>query len=166
MPRKTPSILRKKKPEGAKESPLDPMSASAWALGAIATARVVELIDLLKISIKHGSAAAALREQLGAATALTPCALVQDARTTPRRAWSYQDYLLIVQVCTALRKIVVDDVDFVPPGEFGLFDTVRENAANAVIAFSKEVEKYTKLIKRERAMERLSGEKSQRRGAR
>jgi hypothetical protein len=156
------SVLRKKSTPEA----FDPVSAATWAAGALATARVNELIALIALSYEYKNRSANLRAQIDAATALTPCSTQRDARTKPCQRWSFQDYLLAFQVCEALRKIVVDGVEFVPNGKFELFDTARVAAANAVIAFVDEVEVYTKLIRRERAMERLSGTESLRRGLR
>jgi hypothetical protein len=161
MARPSP-LLRKKKVEET----FDPVSAGAWAAGAKATAKVLELLKLLRINPAYYHEATPLFEQLNAATALSPCAVKSDARTKPRRQWSFQDYLLTVRVGEALRKIVVDGVDFVPKGQLGLFDTMREDAAKAIIVFVDEIEKYTTLVKRERAMERISGTESLRRGLR
>ncbi len=154
-------LLRKK--PSAQLDLFDPVSAAAWAAGATATSKIVALLALLDLSPRYREQAAPLQKQLVAAAALTPCAVVRDARTKPKRRWSFQDYILTVQVCEALRSIVVDGVDFVPRGEFAPFDTTREDAALAVIAFVDEIEKYSKLVKRERAMERLSGTESLRR---
>ena len=158
-----PTPLLRKKPAD-KAVTYDPVSAAAWAAGAKATAAVIDLIDLLKLNPTHAKTAKTLTEQLEAATALTPCAIKKEARTQPKRSWSFQDYLLTVRVCEALRTVVVDGVDCVPRGTFDLFDQTRERAAQAVIAFIDPIDAYCTLVKRERAYERLSGNQSLRRG--
>ncbi len=152
-------LLRKKKTE----RPYDPVSAEVWAAGARATAALIEVIDLIAISQKYSGHHKPLRAQLAAAVTLTPCAQEREARTRPAFEWTFNDYLSAVRVAQALREIVVTGVDFVPTGEFGLFDTLREKAAKAIIDFNATIENYTKLVKRDRAMERLSGQKSLRR---
>lgn len=158
-----PAPLLRKKPSSEPET-FDPVSAAAWAAGAKATAAVIGLVDLLALNPNHKQVAKDLTAQLETAAALTPCAVKSDARTKPRKRWSFQDYLLTVRVCEALRDIVVDGVQCVPPGSFSLFDSTREEAAQAVVAFVEQIEAYAKLVGRERAYERLSGEKSLRRG--
>jgi hypothetical protein len=157
-----PAPLLRKKPADKIVS-YDPVSAAAWAAGAKATAAVVELIDMLKLNPSYSGTAKALAEQLEAATTLTPCALKKEARTQPARSWTFQDYLLTVRVCEALRGVVVDGVDSIPHGAFGLFDQMREKAANAILDFIAPIEEYRDLVKLERAMERLSGNESLRR---
>lgn len=158
-----PAPLLRKKPSSKPET-FDPVSTTAWAAGAKATAAVIGLVDLLALNPKHKQVANDLTAQLEAAVALTPCAVKSDARTKLLKRWSFQDYLLTVRVCEALRDIVVDGVQCVPPGAFGLFDATREEAAQTVVTFIEQIEAYEKLVKRERAYERLSGEKSLRRG--
>lgn len=158
-----PAPLLRKKPS-IKVPVYDPVSAAAWSAGATATAAVLALIDLLRISPAYHHEATPLYAQIEAATALSPCAIKSEARTQPAHVWSFQDYLLTVKVCEVLRDIVVDAVDFVPAGSFGLFDSTREAAAKAIVKFIEQIEVYTKLVGRERAMERLSGNKSLRRG--
>lgn len=155
------SLFRKTK---AVVEEFDPVSAATWAAGARATAKVLELLDLLKMSAAYGHKATPLFEKLDKVTAFTPCARTRDTRTKPRRTWTFQEYLQTVKVGETLREIVVDGVDFVPLGEFSLFDTMRNDAATAIIAYVEEIEKYTTLVKRERSMERLSGTESLRRG--
>lgn len=154
------SLLRKK-PNVVKV--LDPVSASAWAAGAKATAATVSVIDLLAISHSHKKLAKDLTGQLEAATTLTPCAVKSGARTSPKKAWSFDDYILTVKVCEALRLVILESVERVPCGVFSLLDTTRETAANEIRTFAEEVETYAKLVKRERSYERISGNKSTRR---
>lgn len=159
-----PAPLLRKKPS-AQLDMFDPISAAAWAAGAKATAAVLALIDILRMSPAYHHEATELYTQLEAAAALTPCAIKSEARTKPCKQWGYQDYILTVRVCEALRSIVVDGLcSEVPPGTFRLFDTTRETAAQAVIAFVDPIEAYAKLVRRERAMERISGDESLRRG--
>lgn len=152
-------LLRKKKTEKT----YDPVSAEVWAAAARATACVVEVFEIIAINGKYGDRYKPLCDQLAAATALTPCAQVKEVRTQPGAEWTFDDYLMAVRVAQTLREIVITGVDFVPTGEFSLFDALREKAANAIIDFNATIETYTKLVKRERAMERLSGRKSRRR---
>jgi len=155
-----PAPLLRKKPAVVS---YDPVSAAAWAAGAKAAAAVVEMIDLLKLNPRYSGTAKALTEQLEAATALTPCALKKEARTHPARSWTFQDYLLIVRVYEALRDVVGDGVGSIPHDAFGSFDEMRKKAANAILDFITPIEEYRNLVKLERAMERLSGNKSLRR---
>lgn len=152
-------LLRKKKTEKI----YDPVSAEVWAAGASATALVVELFEMIGVSHKYGDRYKPLCDQLAAATALTPCAQAKEVRTQPPKMWSFNDYLSAVNVAQALREIVVTGVDFVPAGEFAPFDALRDKAATAILDFNTKIETYTKLVRRDRAMERLSGEKSLRR---
>jgi hypothetical protein len=158
-----PAPLLRKKPS-AQLDMFDPVSAAAWSAGATATAAVVAVVDLLALSHAHSKLAKDLTAQLEAATALTPCAVKREARTKPRKRWGFQDYILTVQVCEGLRSVIVDGCDQIPQGQFALFDATRETAAQAIIAFIDPIEAYAKLVKRERAMERLSGNESLRRG--
>ena len=154
------SLLRKK--PNVVET-FDPVSASTWAAGAKATAATVSVVDLLAISHSHKKLAKDLTGQLEAATALTPCAVKSGARTSPKRSWSFDDYILAVKVCQALRVIILESADRVPHGAFSLLDITRETAANEIRTFAEEVETYAKLVKRERSYERISGNKSARR---
>lgn len=158
-----PAPLLRKKPSTQLDM-FDPVSAAAWAAGAKATAAVISLVDLLKLNPAYRQVAQDLTVQLEAATALTPCAVKSEARTKPRKQWNFQDYILAVQVCEGLRSVIVDGCDCVTRGIFSLFDTTRETAAQAVIAFVDSIEAYGKLVKRERAYERISGNESLRRG--
>jgi len=157
-----PAPLLRKKP-GTQTDMFDPTSAATWAAGAKATAAIVSMIDLLKLNPNHAQTARDIATQLKAATALTPCALTRDARTKPYRQWGFSDYVLAVKVYEALRDVFAEGVKRVPPG-FDLFDSTREAAAQDIIAFAESIEVYAKLVKRERAYERLSGERSGRRG--
>ena len=157
-----PAPLLRKKPSEPK--PFDPVSASTWAAGAKATADVIAVLELLKLNPVHAKTATVLLVQLDAATALTPCA-VQGARIKPRWQWNFAEYLLAVRVCEALRSIIVDGVASVPvPSGLGLYDTTRDTAIQSTVLFVEQIEAYAKLVKRERAYERISGEKSLRRG--
>lgn len=158
-----PAPLIRKKPSTQIDM-FDPISATAWAAGARATAAVVAVIDLLALSNAYSRLAKTLASQIEAATALSPCAIKSEARTKPRKQWSFQDYILAVQVCEGLRSVIVDGCDQVPHGQLGLFDVTRDAAAQATIAFVGTIEAYAKLVRRERAMERLSGDESLRRG--
>lgn len=153
------SLLRKKKTEKV----YDPVSAEVWAAGAKTMARVVELVSLVQVSARHAPRYKPLREELARLSRLTPCSTEPLARTQPKKEWSFDDYLTASRVVTALERIVVTDVDFVKHGEFKLFDDMRAEALLQVIEFHKTVEKYATLVKRERAAERLSGNKSGRR---
>jgi len=159
-----PAPLLRKKPS-AQLDMFDPVSAAAWAAGAKATAAVLALVDLLRMSPAYHHEATELYTQLEAATALTPCAIKSEARTKPCKQWGFDDYILTVRVCEGLRSVVVDGCDgMVPQGTFGLLDASREAAAQAIVAFIDPIEAYGKLVKRERAYERISGNESLRRG--
>jgi hypothetical protein len=160
-----PAPLLRKKPS-AQLDMFDPVSAAAWAAGAKATASVVAVIDLLWLNPVCNQAAHDLTKQLEAAVVLTPCGLKKEARTKPPKAWGYEDYILAVRVCDALRTVVMDGCAFVPQGQFALFDQARETATQETISFVGAIEAYAKLVKRERAMERISGNASARRTTR
>jgi hypothetical protein len=150
-------LLRKKHVEG---KTYDQTSAAAWAGLAKATASTMAMIDALGLDPSYVERAAVLAVQLETATALTPCAIKKAARTEPPQNWDYQDYINVVRVYDALR-IVVDEIDLVQHN--GFFRTMRNAAAVYVLDAFDPIEAYRSLVRRERAMERLSGNMSRRR---
>ena len=154
-------LLRKKKND---VTTFDPVSAEVWAAGAIATAKIFETLDLMKLNTGYKIKAIEFSGELSKTVALTPCARSKGARTKPRTQWSFADYTTAVRVCKELHRTILAIREHVRVGQLSLFDETCESAAQAIVAFMGKIEPYAKLVKRERTYERISGNESGRRG--
>lgn len=150
------SIFRKRRTSAPEP---DPVSGAAWksALRAtISLARAVGASSDIPESLAGTSTKLILARQLLAVTAATPAYPFEGARSPVPTKWSYADYLRLAEVgkfCLSMLASLVED---------GVHDDTLSPAAAALSSMQEALKAYTKLIRTERAMERLSGEESER----
>jgi hypothetical protein len=136
------SLFRQKKvPKEA-----DPTSREAWE--AIRKGSLAVQARLLQgdSTQEATEAAEAMRKTLR----LTPASDSDASRTLIPGEWSYRDYQRVIDAVKATCG--------------ALIASGAEDAETMVTRMNETIEAYTKCVKRERSMERLSGETSNKRG--
>jgi hypothetical protein len=137
---KKKSLLRQKTPPAP-----DPMTAAVWAAAIEAATKISAVLDATPSSDER-------RARLHGATALTPSAVLQAARTKPPMETSFNDYLAAVRVSEALAEVLGQPTTDAAP-QWG-------EAVVALSLLSDEVAKYAVHVRRARTVERLSGNDS------
>lgn len=146
------SIFRKRT-EDAFYAP-DPTSQSAWS-ACLDAARATSLA-VRAVSRLHHARGAELAARLLRLTGSSSASLYPEARSPVPADWSYPDFARLGEIgagMVAMHREIIDS---------SVGPAYAENTASALVALHDAMGPYAKLVKRERAFERLSGEASER----
>lgn len=150
------SIFRKRRTSAPEP---DPVSAAAWKCALRATtslARAVGASSDIPESLSGSGVRLLLARQLLAVTASSPAYPFDGARAPVPTQWSYADYLRLAEVgkfCLSMLASLMED---------GVSNDELSPAAAALSSMQEALKAYTKQVRTERAMERLSGHETER----